>query len=146
MPVVPEWRKSMPHILQHAIAIANKDEIVRDSFSVLLAGAGYSVSTYATGAALISALLLHKPSVVLLDSQLPDFSLSGLLKNMSVDTGSLLPTIVMANHAKELPNLDHVLAAAGSVLFKPIEERQLFAAIDKALCATDHSTADLCHW
>ncbi len=124
-------------MLQHAIAIANNDEIVRDSFSLLLAGAGYAVSTYPTGAALVSALTLCKPAVILLDSQLPDFSVACLLQNMSDDNVGLLPTIVMANHANELPNLDHVLAAAGSVLLKPIEESQLFAAIDKALSVRD---------
>ena len=137
----------MPYNSQHAIAIANNDEIVRDSFSVLLASAGYAVATYPTGAALVSALTWYRPCVVLLDSQLPDFSISCLLKNISDGGDGLLPTIVMANHAKELPNLDHVLAAAGSVLFKPIEEHQLFAAIDKALyagnaCASHQNRSD----
>ena len=126
---------AMPNSIQHAIAIANSDEVVRDSFNVLLTGAGYPVCTFPSGAALLDALHFFEPSVLLLDTQLPDFSVPSLIRDIVAATGRKLPTIVMANHANELPNLDQLLCDAGSLLFKPIEEHQLFAAIDKALDA-----------
>lgn len=116
---------------QTAIAIVDGDAAVRDSFFPLLEGVGYSVCAYATGADLLKALPDIKPSVLLVGSQLPDFNAHHLLKHI-YDLGAQVPAIILANHNLELPKLEDMVPSPAALLLKPVDEMQLFSAIEKA--------------
>lgn len=122
---------------QTAIAIVDGDAAVRDSFFPLLEGVGYSVCAYATGGDLLRALPEVKPSVLLLGSQLPDINAHHLLKHV-YDLGAQVPAIILANHSLELPKLEDMVPSPTALLLKPVDEVQLFSAIEKA---TEHGLA-----
>ena len=117
---------------QPAIAIVDGDEAVRDSFFPLLEGVGYSVSAFPTGADLLAALPDFDPSVMLLGSQLPDFNAHHLLQHVH-QLQIRIPTIILANHMLELPKLEDMVPSPAALLLKPVEEMQLFEAIEKAI-------------
>ncbi|MEM8976078.1 MAG: response regulator [Pseudomonadota bacterium] len=117
---------------QIAIAIVDADSAVRDSFYPLLEGVGYSVCAYATGTDLLEALSDCSPSVLLLGSQLPDINAHLLLKRV-YELGAQVPAIILANHSLELPRLEDMVPGPSALLLKPVDEAQLFAAIEKAI-------------
>ena len=117
---------------QKAIAIVDGDAAVRDSFFPLLEGVGYAVSAYPTGADLLAVLPEIDPSVLLLGSQLPDFNAHRLLTHIH-QLHAHIPTIILANHRLELPRLEDMVPSPAALLLKPVEELQLFSAIEKAI-------------
>ena len=117
---------------QSAIAVLDGDAAVRDSFFPLLEGVGFAVNAYATGRELLKALPELDPSVLLMGSQLPDINTASLLKEVG-ELHRYVPTIIMANHRLELPKLEDMAPSPAALLLKPVDETQLFAAIDSAI-------------
>lgn len=121
----------VPNQQLSAIAVVDGDAAVRDSFFPLLEGVGYAVRAFATGRELLKALPELDPSVLLMGSQLPDINTPGLIQQVD-KLHRYVPTIVMANHGLELPKLEDMVPSPVALLLKPIDEAQLFAAIDTA--------------
>ena len=115
-----------------AIAVADRDDAVRESFSALLGGAGYQVDTYHSGHALLSALPSMRADCLLLEAHLPDISAPRLLLDIH-RTGLKLPSVLMADHALELPDISSIEPNPVALLFRPIQESCLFDAIETAL-------------
>jgi len=114
------------------IVIVDGDAAVRDSFFPLLEGVGYSVCAFPTGAELLAALPELDLSVLLLGSQLPDFNAQHLLKHVH-ELRAHVPAIILANHRLELPRLEDMVPSPAALLLKPVDEMQLFSAIERAI-------------
>lgn len=115
-----------------AIAVADRDAAVRESFSALLGGAGYQVATYETGRSLLDALPDLRADCLLVEAHLPDISAPQLLLDIH-QAGRHLPSVLMADHALELPELTSIEPNPAALLFRPIKESCLFEAIEQAL-------------
>ncbi|MGI9520315.1 MAG: response regulator transcription factor [Hyphomicrobiaceae bacterium] len=115
-----------------AIAVVDSDAAVRESFSVLLEGVGYLVRTYGSGVALLSSLPLFGPGCLLLEARRRNAEASRLLGRLS-ELGHELPTVLMANHPDAIPASHLLSSSVTSVLHKPIDEANLFGAIEHAL-------------
>ena len=119
------------------VAIVDHDQAVRDSFSVLLDGVGYSVHTFDSGLALIKSLPQLSPHCLLLEFHLPELNGQAVIEQLA-GLGHSLPTVFMASHPRLLPDLADLGSSAIDILHKPIEENCLFQAIERAI---DHFDA-----
>jgi len=117
---------------EFAIAVADRDDAVRQSFSALLGGAGYQVDTYDSGRSLLNALPSLRADCLLLEAHLPDISAPRLLRDIH-QAGRRLPSVLMADHALELPDLTVFEPNPVALLLRPIKENCLFSAIEAAL-------------
>ncbi|RPG39207.1 MAG: response regulator [Hyphomicrobiaceae bacterium TMED74] len=127
----------VPYQQLSAIAVVDGDAAVRDSFFPLLEGVGFAVRAYATGTELLKGLPVFDPSVLLMGSQLPDINTTSLLKEIN-KLHLRVPTIIMANHRFELPKLEDMAPSPAAILLKPVDEAQLFSAIDSAIHGVTH--------
>jgi two-component system response regulator FixJ len=122
------------------VHIADDDESLCRALQRLLRSAGYSSTTYGTGAALIDAAP-RLSGCLLLDLRMPD------MDGLEVQARLLalrvhLPTIVITGHGDVPTAVQAMKAGALDFIEKPIEEDRLLAAIDAALLEGSHITRD----
>jgi FixJ family two-component response regulator len=113
------------------IAVVDDDPAVLKALSRLLRSRAFLVHTYESGQEFLASLAKGLPACVIVDLQMP--AMSGLeLKQHLVRDGLDIPTIMITAHRDA--SLDE-LEKAGLVAFlhKPLQDLNLFAAIDKAL-------------
>ena len=120
--------------LRPVIHVVDDDESVRGAMKRLLVAAGYGVQTYASA----GEFLLHPPQdtpgCLLLDLRMP--GPSGLdLQESLVRHGVRLPVIFFTGHGDLATGIRAMKAGAVDFLTKPVERRQLLAAIETALQA-----------
>ena len=114
---------------KRTVAIVDHDQAVRESFSVLLSGVGYSVHTFDSGLALINSLPLLRPHCLLLEFHLPELNGQAVVDRLA-DLGHSLPTVLMASHPRAVPGLVELGSNAVDILHKPIEEIWLAREIE----------------
>jgi FixJ family two-component response regulator len=114
------------------IAVVDDDSAVRESFSVLLNGVGYLVKTYASGLELLQELPRTSTQCVLAATHLADLSGPQLLERIH-EVGNGIPTLLMANHSREIPALSTLAPNLVGLLLKPVEEADLLTAIEAAI-------------
>ncbi len=115
-----------------SLAVVDGDAAVRDSFFALLGGAGFVVHTYASGLSFLKALPTIPTNCALVGTHLVDLGVEGMVSGIK-EAGGNVPTIVVANHPREILGLSDLTDFVVGQLFKPVEESALFAAIDDAL-------------
>ena len=113
------------------IAVVDDDPAVLKALSRLLRSRAFKVHTYESGQEFLASLPNGLPACVIVDLQMP--AMSGLeLKQRLVRDGLVIPTIMITAHRDA--NLDeHEKASLVAFLQKPLQDHNLFAAIDKAL-------------
>jgi FixJ family two-component response regulator len=114
------------------IAVVDDDGPVRKAVVRLLLSAGYESRSFASGQELFDAWEARRPDCVVLDLQMP--GVSGLeIQRRLRDAGERVPTIVITA-SEETSVLDECLAeGASACLRKPLDERVLLAAIERAV-------------
>ncbi len=124
-----------------SIAVIDSDAAVRDSFEALLGGVGYSVRTYESAREFLQATPDEPASCVLAATGLADLTAQALLRSIH-DLGLSIPTILMANHARELPDLSAITAIPGFAgqLLKPVEESTLLATLEDVMVSLSDGT------
>jgi two-component system response regulator FixJ len=117
------------------VHVVDDDEAVRDSLSLLLESAGFSVRTYDSAAAFLNALPNLGTGCVLTDVRMPE--LDGLaLQRRLVELGVRLPVIVMTGHGDVPIAVEALKAGATDFLEKPFDDTQLLASVANALAAS----------
>lgn len=120
------------------VHVVDDDEAVRDSLSLLLESAGFSVRTYDSATAFLKALPNRATGCVLTDVCMPD--LDGLeLQRRLTQLGVGLPVIVMTGHGDVPIAVEALKAGAADFLEKPFDDTQLLAAVSSALAASQRT-------
>ena len=123
------------------IHVIDDDESVRDSLSVLLEAAGYSVRSYASAAAFLQAASQRTAGCVLTDVQMPELNGLELQRRMS-ELDIRLPVIVMTGHGDVPIAVEALKAGAADFLEKPFDDSQLLAAVNRATAVSQRSRAE----
>ena len=113
------------------IAVVDDDPAVLKALSRLLRSRAFLVQTYQSGQEFIASLSHGLPACMIVDLQMP--AMTGIeLKQRLVQDGLDIPTIMITAH-RDVGLDEHDKASLVAFLHKPLQDRNLFAAIDKAL-------------
>ena len=114
------------------IAIVDDDPAVLKALSRLLRSRAFHVHTYGSGHEFLASLPNNGlPACMIVDLQMP--AMGGLeLKQRLVQDGLDIPTIMITAH-RDVGLGEHDKASLVAFLHKPLQDRNLFAAIDMAL-------------
>ena len=112
-----------------SIAIVDDDPAVLKALSRLLRSHAFRARTYESGQEFLAALPAGLPDCLIVDLQMPE--MNGLeLQQHLVGNGIKIPTILISAHADVALRDQTGLVAS---LRKPLQEKALFDAIDKAV-------------
>ena len=111
------------------IAVVDDDPAVLKALSRLLRSHAFRARTYGSGREFLAALPAGLPDCLIVDLQMPE--MNGLeLQQHLVSSGIEIPTILITAYA-DIALRDHSGLVAS--LRKPLQEKALFDAIDKAV-------------
>jgi FixJ family two-component response regulator len=114
------------------IAVVDDDDQVRKAVVRLLCAAGLPARGYGSGSEFLRSWLTERPDCVVLDLQMP--GLSGLEVLRALDNADAhLPTIIITAHDEPAARDECARRGAAAYLRKPLDDRVLLDAIDKAL-------------
>jgi FixJ family two-component response regulator len=114
------------------LAVVEDDEDVRVALTRLVSSAGFSVETFASGAAFLRSIEDHEPDCLVLDLHMPEmsgFDVHGLL---SVAHASL-PVVVITGHDTPESRDRATQLGATAYLCKPFNDESLLTAIGAAI-------------
>ena len=116
------------------VFLVDDDASVRRALERLIRSAGYEVASVADGAAYLACPPPIRPACLVLDIRMP--RMSGFHLHTAVaGTEWALPTVFITGHGSEDVRAQALASGAVDVLFKPIDEETLMAAIERALAA-----------
>ncbi|WP_326914376.1 response regulator transcription factor [Sphingopyxis chilensis] len=125
------------------VHIVDDEDAIRRSASFMLKTSGYSVQTWASGAAFLKEVRHAPEGCVLLDVRMPE--MDGLeVQQALLDRGVTMPVIVLTGHADVSIAVRAMKAGAVDFLEKPFEKVVLIAAIEAAfdrIAAADGAAA-----
>jgi FixJ family two-component response regulator len=114
------------------VVLVDDDLSVRKALGRLITAAGYEVTAFPDAASYMAAPVPDRPACLVLDIRMPlmnGFELQGVVAGTNRD----LPIIFITGHGDADVRVQALQCGAVEVLFKPIDEGVLIAAIEKAL-------------
>jgi FixJ family two-component response regulator len=114
------------------IAIVDDDLSVRRSLQRLIRSAGWKVEPFASAQEFLARPWTEVPSCLILDLQLPGLSGLDLQKRMA-EVGLEIPIVFLTGHGNIPASVQAMKAGAVEFLTKPIDEQDLFRAIQEAI-------------
>jgi len=123
------------------VHVVDDDAAVRRALVRLLRSEGLEVVTYETAQAVLNAAPSLSSGCILLDLQMPGMDGLELLARLG-ELGIELPVIVVTGHGDVPTAVRAMKAGAVDFIEKPIDETQLFAAIDAALAEKKFAVRD----
>jgi len=114
------------------VLVVDDDASVRKSLRRLIRTAGYDVETLEGASAYLERVAEKPPACLLLDIRMPGMSGLDLLRVIA-GTPRDLPIVLISGHGDEDVREQALDAGAVEVLYKPLDETTLLAAIDQAL-------------
>lgn len=128
----PLWSQCEPMVgTSPSIAIVDDDAPVLKALKRLLRGRGFDPATYGSAREFLTALPEKRPDCLILDLQMPEMSGLELLRYLRRH-GINVPTIMITAHTGEDVAERCIAAGAMAFLPKPLQNAQLFEAINKA--------------
>lgn len=116
--------------VEATVHIVDDDEAIRDSLSLLLGGAGFSVATYPSAEAFLT-MAAQGAGCLVIDVRMP--GMGGLeLQQELVHRGRRIPVIVITGHADVPLAVQAMKAGAVDFVEKPFEEATIVGAIRRA--------------
>jgi two-component system response regulator FixJ len=117
------------------VILVDDDASVRKALQRLIRAAGYEVQSFADAASYLERPAPSRPACIVLDIRMP--AMTGFdLQSAIAGTSRSLPVVFITGHGDEDVRTQALEAGAVDVLFKPIDEDALVAAIEKALGPT----------
>jgi FixJ family two-component response regulator len=119
-------------MLPGKVLVVDDDASVRKSLFRLIRAAGYDVETLEGAAAYLERAVERPPACLVLDIRMPGLSGLDLLRAVA-GTARELPIVFITGHGDDEVRAQAMEAGAVDVLYKPLDETTLLAAIDQAL-------------
>jgi len=117
---------------ESTVLLVDDDEAVQRGLGRLIRTAGYSVATYRSAQEFLAAEPPESPACIVLDVQLP--GLSGLdLQELLREAELPLSIVFITGHGDIPMSVRAMKKGAVDFLPKPVDEEQLFAAIEEGL-------------
>jgi FixJ family two-component response regulator len=114
------------------VVLVDDDSLERTALARLLRGAGYNVTAFERPSDVLVSVLPDKNSCLVLDIYMPEMNGIGLWRELR-SRGFAVPTILITGHLGQQTKMYGEEIGAVAVLYKPVEEKELFEAIEKAL-------------
>jgi FixJ family two-component response regulator len=137
---------SLNYMIQHPecrISVIDDDENVRKGISLLLLSGGYIVESFESARDFLATDMRNQPGCILLDIFLDRES--GLeLQDAINDKFPNWPIIYVTGHGDIPMSVKALKNGAANFLLKPIDESQLFIAVDEAISNSQCLMADWC--
>lgn len=114
------------------IILVDDDSLVRTALGRLLRTAGYNVVAFEHPASVLAASLPKTDTCLVLDIYMPEMSGIDLWKELRT-RDFVVPTILITGQRDDETKRYSEQVGAVAVLYKPIEEKELFEAIERAL-------------
>jgi FixJ family two-component response regulator len=122
------------------VLVVDDDPSVRKGLSRLLASADYAVETFASAAEFLARESHPGPCCLVLDVKMP--GLTGIqLQEMLRATGRRMSIVFVSGHADVPTSVKAMKAGAVDLLTKPVDVRDLIAAIQRAMTRDEHERA-----
>jgi FixJ family two-component response regulator len=114
------------------VFIVDDDASVRKALGRLVRAAGYEVELFCGASEFLARDAPHRPACLLLDVRMP--GMTGLELQQTIGgTQRDLPIVFITGHGDETIRERTLAAGAVEVLYKPVDDRVLLAAIEQAL-------------
>jgi RNA polymerase sigma factor (sigma-70 family) len=114
------------------VFVVDDDPSVRRSLTRLLTSAGYTVEAFAAAKQFLERAPYAGPCCVVLDVRMP--GLSGLeLQETLTATGRLMSIVFVTGHVDVPMSVKAMKRGASDLLTKPVDDKELLAAIHRAL-------------
>jgi two-component system response regulator FixJ len=114
------------------IFIVDDDDAVRDSLRLLLEAHGMTVQDFESTAEFTAAYRRHPRACLILDLHLPVMGGLDFLASLGSD-GPELPVIMVTGRGDDVSRARAFDLGASAFLEKPVDDRELLSAIDRAL-------------
>lgn len=122
------------------VLVVDDDPSVRKSLSRLLASADYAVEAFASAGEFLARGPHPGPCCLVLDVKMP--GLTGIqLQEMLRATGRRMSIVFVSGHADVPTSVKAMKAGAVDLLTKPVDVRDLIAAIQRAMTRDEHERA-----
>ena len=122
------------------VLVVDDDLSVRKSLTRLLASADYMVEAFASAQAFLARKPHPGPCCLVLDVRMP--GLTGIqLQEMLAATGRRMSIVFVTGHADVPTSVKAMKAGAVDLLTKPVDVKDLIAAIQRALTRDEHERA-----
>jgi two-component system, LuxR family, response regulator FixJ len=114
------------------VILVDDDSLERTALARLLRGTGYNVTAFERPADVLLTLLPTENTCLVLDIYMPEMTGVSLWKELR-NGGFEVPTILITGHRDQQTTTYGEQVNAVAILYKPIEEKDLFEAIERAL-------------
>jgi len=122
------------------VLVVDDDPSVRKSLSRLLASADYAVEAFASAREFLARGPHPGPCCLVLDVKMP--GLTGIqLQEMLATTGRRMSIVFVSGHVDVPTSVKAMKAGAVDLLTKPVDVRDLIAAIQRAMARDEHERA-----
>jgi FixJ family two-component response regulator len=119
------------------VLVVDDDPSVRKSLTRLLAAAGYMVEAFASAQEFLARERHEGPCCLVLDVKMP--GLTGIqLQEMLAATGRRMSIVFVTGHADVPTSVKAMKAGAVDLLTKPVDVKDLIAAIQRAVTRDEH--------
>jgi len=109
---------------------------VRDALGEMLSVFGYSVKAYESADAFLATVNKGGPGCIVADVKMPGTDGIGLVRELA-RRGIAMPVVLISGHADVPMAVDAIKSGAQDFIEKPVDDRQLVAAINRALARRD---------
>jgi FixJ family two-component response regulator len=114
------------------VFVVDDDASVRKALGRLIRSAGYAVEVFGAASEYLSRQVPDRPACLVLDIRMP--GMTGVeLQRAICGTKMYLPIVFITGHGDESIREQSLAAGAVDVLYKPVDDQVLLAAIDRAL-------------
>ncbi len=120
------------------IAVVDDDPSVREGLQSLIQSAGWRALTFASAQEFLASPGPEAPSCLILDLQLPGLSGLDLQKRMA-EVDLEIPIVFLTGHGNIPTSVQAMKAGAVEFLTKPVDEQNLFRAIEEAIERDRHA-------
>ena len=123
------------------IFVVDDDESVRRALKRLMKSVGLKVATFASAKEFLSTGCATRTGILVLDVRMPEMTGLELQKQLAA-SGAEIPVIFISAHEDSQAVEMALAAGAVTFLYKPFDDHDLLAAIDRALDQTASERAD----
>lgn len=122
------------------VLVVDDDPSVRKSLTRVLASAGYAVEAFASAREFLARPPHPGPCCLVLDVRMP--GLTGIqLQELLATTGRRMSIVFVTGHADVRTSVKAMKAGAVDLLTKPVDARDLLAAVQRAVTRDVHDRA-----